>query len=317
MTSSIILAALILTAAPRTEADRLIEEGVALRKKGNDREALEKFESAFQLAKTPRAQAQIGFAQQALGLWVDAEANVAAALESKKDPWVKSRIAMLESSLEKIRKHVGGLEVIGPDGAELTIDGRPSGTLPLERPLRLLAGTVTLIVRADGFLPVTRVASIPADGLARETIELVPKPPEPPPPEKKVVQETTRPAITTEVAPRREGTELSTFAWIAAGGAAIGLAGGTALLFVRNGHMTEYNDDAVCLAGGRTRDENCRPKLDSANSAQTGMTVALIGAGVFAAGAAVLFAMDSSEDAPRVGLAAGADAAMVSIAGGF
>src|SRR5580704_12825575 len=74
------------SATPNDEA--LIAEGIALREQGRDREALELFVRAAALAASPRATAQIGLAQQALGHWVEAEAGLRTALEQGTDPWI-------------------------------------------------------------------------------------------------------------------------------------------------------------------------------------------------------------------------------------
>src|SRR5689334_14201627 len=61
-------------------ADRLLKRGVELRKAGKDDEALEAFRAAYTSRPSPRAQAQIGLAEQALGRWGDAERDLSEAL---------------------------------------------------------------------------------------------------------------------------------------------------------------------------------------------------------------------------------------------
>ncbi|HEX3697716.1 MAG TPA: tetratricopeptide repeat protein [Polyangia bacterium] len=51
------------------EADAAISKGVVLRRQGKDEEALEFFQRANKLAPSPRAKAQIGPAEQAIGRW--------------------------------------------------------------------------------------------------------------------------------------------------------------------------------------------------------------------------------------------------------
>src|SRR5260370_22221284 len=95
------------------DADDLIHKGIELRKQGKDQDALEAFRRANALSPTLRAQAQLGFAEQALGRWVDAYEHIEAALRGAGDPWIAKNRPVLEASLLTIRKHVGELEILG------------------------------------------------------------------------------------------------------------------------------------------------------------------------------------------------------------
>src|SRR5262249_54024680 len=75
--SSSALLLLALIAAPRwlradSAADALVAEGVELRRTHRDEEAYERFRRALAIADSPRTHAQLGFAAQALGRWVEA-----------------------------------------------------------------------------------------------------------------------------------------------------------------------------------------------------------------------------------------------------
>ncbi|HEX4352161.1 MAG TPA: tetratricopeptide repeat protein, partial [Polyangiales bacterium] len=77
------IVSLLLLARPlRAEdsADALISQGVALRKQGKNAEALVDFQRAYQISPSPRAQAQIALAEQALGDWIAAEDGLVSAL---------------------------------------------------------------------------------------------------------------------------------------------------------------------------------------------------------------------------------------------
>src|SRR5262249_29627013 len=169
------LAAFASPAAPG-EPNAGIEHGVALREQGHDEEALAEFRKAYAMAPTPRASAQMGLAEQALGLWVAAEEHVREALKSAGDPWIQKNRAVLEQSLRAIDQHLGTLEVRGLAGAELFVDGARVGQLPLERGLRIEAGHRTLEVRALGFQSTSRTIIVSPGETARETIELRPNP---------------------------------------------------------------------------------------------------------------------------------------------
>ena len=100
------------------DEEALIRRGVELRKRGDDRAALQELQRAYQVARSPRAAAQLGFAEQALAMWPQAETHVSESLRAKDDPWINKNRAVVEESLRTIRAHVGRIE----------ISGRPAGS---------------------------------------------------------------------------------------------------------------------------------------------------------------------------------------------
>lgn len=169
-------------AAPSDEvrAEALIEEGVRLRRRGEDQAALERFEAALALHPTPRAQAQVALAEAALGRWVVAERHLLEALESTDDPWISQKREALGETLRTIQQRLGSIEVLGgvPD-AEVRVNGRVVGTLPLEAPIRAVPGEVTLEVLHPGHYAVRRRVMVPRGRVTRETVALTPLPAEP------------------------------------------------------------------------------------------------------------------------------------------
>jgi len=160
-----------LVAAEDQEA--LLRQGIKLRREGKGQEALETFQRAAQIKETPRVLAQVGLAEQALGLWVHAEAHLKAALDAKGDAWIQKNRRALDEAFRTIQGHLGSLEIWGnPAGAEVTIDGQVSGALPSSGTLRLPIGEVKVTVRKDGYAEVTRVVRIAAGDLVRENVDL-------------------------------------------------------------------------------------------------------------------------------------------------
>ncbi len=143
--------------APETQ----ILRGLDLRRAGKDIEALPYFQRAFDKAPTPRATAQLGLVEQALGRWPDAEGHLGRALEAKSDPWIKKNRAVLTQSLETVRSHIAQIDLAGtPVGASVLLNGRVAGTLPLAAPLRVGAGYVELELRAPGHATAKRVLTL-------------------------------------------------------------------------------------------------------------------------------------------------------------
>jgi tetratricopeptide (TPR) repeat protein len=130
----------------------LISQGISLREQGRDEEALALFERAYADTQAPRALAQVALAQQALGRFVEAEANLEQALTSADDAFIRRNREHLEGALGEIRERLGDLTVAGGvDGAEIFIGGQAVGVLPLDAPVRVVAGSVAIEVRAPGY----------------------------------------------------------------------------------------------------------------------------------------------------------------------
>ncbi len=163
----------VLAASAATEADAALKRGVELRRRGDDAQALVEFQRAYTWYRSARALAQIGFAEMALGRWHEAEEHLGQALADADDVWVRRNRATIEQSRAVVASHLGSLEVLGsPEGAELRVDGRLVGRLPMARPIRVAAGNVGVELRADGHLASSRPVAIAAGQLSRETITL-------------------------------------------------------------------------------------------------------------------------------------------------
>lgn len=189
MTHLVLVAALTLTvaapaaAAPssrkeQAEAEALIQEGVKLRKVGRDDAALVKFDRAYALSPTPRAAAQKGLCLQALGRWSEAEDLLAAALEGGEDPWVARNRGVIKDSLEEVKTKIGRFEISGsPEGADVTVDGRNVGRLPLAGMVRINAGPATLRVSAEGHAPQSTDLQVQGGSFRRLEFRLQPQAP--------------------------------------------------------------------------------------------------------------------------------------------
>jgi hypothetical protein len=154
-------------------AEKLVRRGVELRKAGHDEEALEAFRSAFQTTPNPRAQAQMGLAEHALGHWVDAERNLNGALQAERDPWITKNAAALRQSLTAVGQHLGSLHITGtPPGARVVVDEREMGRLPFTAPVRVPAGEILVTVSAPGFIDISRKLTVGTGGLVRDTFTL-------------------------------------------------------------------------------------------------------------------------------------------------
>ena len=163
--------------AVAADAEALIRRGIELRRDGKDAEALQLFQQAQKLQGGPKALAQSGFAEQALGKWGAADRHLRESLQSAQDPWIKRNRSTIDDALNAIRGHVGQLEVRGsPAGAEVRIDGEPIGVLPLPAPVSVTAGGLAIEVRAVGHFPIVRASTVSVGALTRETFDLQSQP---------------------------------------------------------------------------------------------------------------------------------------------
>jgi PEGA domain len=207
-----------LAAEPAAEEDRLVHEGNESRKGHDDVQALALLRQAYEVRHSPRASAQLGLVEMALGRWTDAEAHLVEATGAAGDPWVAKNSAKLKQALAEMGQHLGSLEILGsPPGAMVAVDGRAVGALPLPQPVRLRAGDSWIEVQTPGYGRVRRQVTIVARQLIRETIDLGPAvamPVTPPPAVAATLPTASRPVAdaATEGRPSEGGRRESTMA---------------------------------------------------------------------------------------------------------
>jgi hypothetical protein len=279
------------------EEEAALRRGFELREKGKDEAALAEFQHAYDLKKSARARAQMALAEQALGRWIDAEAHLAEALQQTGDAWIARNRTLLEPALADIRQHVGSLDLSGgTPGAEVRVNGRVAGKMPLDRPLRVEAGSVSLEVRATGYLPVVRTINVPANGLAREPITLVAAVSGPP--GVRAVPEMAPPAHTTGASPIKRPLGIGL------GIAGIGALGvGVGFHLLRESRASDFNRD--CLINSMTGAisglpaANCQSRYDGVQQARNVAIAGYVAAPILLGVAAyVLFSSRSAEPSP-------------------
>ena len=258
------------------EAEALIRQGVELRSQGKDERALPLFEKAYQLSRTPRTAGQLGLVEMALGYYVDAERYLGEAVSSPDHPWVAKNLATLKSQLATAKGMIGELAISGePMGAEVWVNGKQVGRLPLPAPLRLDKGRAEIQIRAAGYVGTSDTVAITGGKREERSFRLVREPVAAPavvtpvtpapatspttmpkPAETQVASATpaTSPAsappsatpaamaTTTSDQPASDGTNLRPYAWGAAGGAALGLILGTVEGLAAIKKKNEFNE---------------------------------------------------------------------------
>jgi hypothetical protein len=273
------LAARPASAADDAAAEALISRGIELRENQKDDEALVLFRQAFAKSPTPRARAQVALAEQALGLWGSAAADLDAALAEVSDPWIAKHRAALEGALAVVRRHLGTLDVRGNDGAEVFLDGVRLGALP-SAAFRVEAGTRRLELRRAGFHPATRTVEVPAGGVARETLTLVTDASSPEGIEGGGGERAADP-----------GRGQRVFGYVLGGIGVAMLGVGTTAVLMREGEKGAYNDDVdakSCPGIGKTQPKPCDDRLEKIRTFLTVGVTSYVAGGVFLIGGVVV-----------------------------
>ncbi len=270
-----------------------VRRGVELRRLGNDEAALAEFQRAQAVEASPRILAQIGLALQALGRWPEAEEATLAALSDDSDAWVEEHRELLRESLAAAQHHLGWMIVdCNVGGAELLINGRPAGKLPLDGPVRVIAGEVVLQVKANGYEPVLRKIDVLEGSRAREAVTLVQS--QPPsvtdrdpasagPPIRAPLAKAPATVLPLDLGNSRR----MTVGWVTFGVGGTLAAGGLAAAAISAVYTARYNDDSRCFVWPQTRDQRCGADRGIVETTRVTAIVALatsaiaVGAGAF------------------------------------
>lgn len=153
-----------------------LRSGVSFLIANKNAEALEQFRKAYELVPSPRAAAQMGLAERALGLWSESEQHLQEALAASTDPWIARNRKYIEAQLAQVSPQLGTLDIAGPPGAVVTIDGARKGQLPKDNPARLVAGSHLVELALAGHEPYSRRISIRAGKTEELSVELTPLP---------------------------------------------------------------------------------------------------------------------------------------------
>src|SRR5579863_3031327 len=306
---AIALASPVARAAGGDDAEKLIRHGIELRKAHDDEGAARAFQQAYDEVRTARAAGQLGLAEQALGRWEDAERHVSEALRTTNDPWVGKNRATLDEALGTIEAHLGRVEVLGdPEGAEVSVNGRTIGKLPLVDAVRVSAGEVDVEMRAPGYVPAQRTVTIIGGQYQRVVLHLAkeavaePTPAAGAKPAADVTSagtlSATLPAASSSSAPTESSSPVhAALKWSAVGLAGAGLAVGVVATILHANNVSKFdaftspvcedNNGKAVHPDGSSAPE-CQGTLDAYRNDTTWAIVGFASAGAFAVTALVL-----------------------------
>ncbi len=295
--------------------------GIALRKAGDDQGALPLFEKGYRDTHAPRAAAQLGLCEQALGRWLDAETHITEALKADDDPWVRKNRATLDKALVVTKSRIGRLEITGePTGADVLVNGIEIGKLPLAEPIRVVAGEVQVELQKSGHQPASRTITVAGGAYQkialraqREAVTPPPPAPTPAPASEPSVTETTASATVTAT---DEGPPTNRWRvpvrWVSLGLGAASLGVGVYGV-LQNRSIVDNKFDPNCGISPRTGQaelktgststaEQCSDWKRQYETASTIGVIGLIGAGVFVTAGVVLWLTDPEPGAVRTAL---------------
>jgi tetratricopeptide (TPR) repeat protein len=266
------------------EVEKLVTLAIELRAQGKDLAALETLKKAAEIdPSSARVQVHLSNVHQALGQWLPADEYLRLALAQAHHPYVVRHLQALEDARKVIEDNIGTLEVDGePAGAEVRLNGRLIGTLPLAAPVPVTVGSYILEVKRDGHYTASRPLVIAGHDFVRESVRL----------ERLPTDELGTRTFPIALAPSSEpGAVLDRApdrAWLTWTFAGLGVAAGVTTvgaLIYREVHADHWNDSSRCLAVGQTREQLCGGERDKVESADRVALAAGIATGLFAAGA--------------------------------
>lgn len=162
--------------------DSVVARGIAAKERALETNLTRDWEEALQLfaaaiSLNPTKEAEFEFAEAAAQLHLDDEA-----FDAYREALAKG---LSGKAAERARLFVdahastfGALDLQGPAGTQLYVNGRKRGVLPLPRPLSVSPGTLQLVATAAGFRSWERAVSVEAGQMS--VLELVLAPDTPP-----------------------------------------------------------------------------------------------------------------------------------------
>jgi hypothetical protein len=289
----------------------LLEQGVALRRRGQEAEAFQRFAAARSVAPSARATGQMGLAAKSLRRYPLAERLLLAALADAEDPWVRQNRAALQRARDLVAAQLAWVDIrTNVDRGEVRVDGQPVAMLPLLGPIRVTAGALTVDIVSEGHATAaTRVVVEPGDTARLELhLERLEGSPTPAAPERWKDRARASPAAAPAPAPAKQSDDdgPAPGPWIQASAgagamallaAAVGVGTG-----VRTRDLRDERDQAcpeVQCASGRGIQLDRQMRSMAAVS-----TASFVVAGVAAAGSLTLWLLAPSER-PGVAVAIG------------
>jgi hypothetical protein len=137
----------------RSKALVLVRLGVTKLREGDYVAALELFSKAFRIYPSAKIQFNIGQTYKELGRYLDAIGAYEAYLRDTPTDTSEVLRNLARDNIRELFRKIAILRVrVSVEGARISIDGRPRGISPLTRPLRLMPGAHSMVVKKEGYV---------------------------------------------------------------------------------------------------------------------------------------------------------------------
>lgn len=293
-------------AQPKDETySKLIASAIAEYDAGRMAEARALFLRAHQLQPSARTLRGLGLVEFDLRHYAEATRLLGLALEDKRLPLTDQLKKETSSMIQQANMFVGRYRLVrSPSDASVSVDGTPVPA-PVGPEVVLDVGEHTLVVEAPGYRRSERRIDVKGgeqDELRFQLVatELPPPPAAEGPDNVFGVEAPAKPV--NQPQPAHEESPFArraTWGWVTLGLTVAAAAGTVVAWRVGESAADRWNDDARCLANGKTREQNCASEQHTAKVARTWTSVGLISAGVFAVATTVLLWPVESDEKPR------------------
>ena len=240
---------------PQLEAP--IQQGIALRRAGNDEAALALFiDLEHGYPDSVRVLLHVTAAAQATGRWIMAYTYLQKAFAHKNEPYFIRYRTAIKSIDDATAQHVGQFRAVGdPVGAEVRLNGELVGTLPMADPKPVEVGQYVLEVSKGGFYPLRRTVAVgPGSALTQEAVAL--RVGTAPPDSLGAGSANAGSENGQRSADHRPWWQARWLTWTLAGATVATATTATVALVIRNNRADQWNSTS-CLSGTQTREEVC------------------------------------------------------------
>jgi hypothetical protein len=264
---------------PQLEAP--IQQGIALRKAGNDEAALALFiDLEHTNPDSVRVLLHVTAAAQATGRWMMAYTYLQKAFAHKNEPYFIRYRAAIKSIDDATAQHVGQFRALGdPIGAEVRLNGELVGTLPMAEAKPVEVGQYVLEVSKGGFYPLRRTVSVgPGSALTQESVALRAGTSAPDSLGAGSAHGGSSTGSGQHAPEHRPWWHARWLTWTLAGATVATATTATVALVVRNNRADDWNSTS-CLSGTQTREQVCgdvRGQITTAENVAIGTGIAAL-----------------------------------------
>jgi hypothetical protein len=215
-------------AEAKAKAQTLLKEGATLYERGALVQALEKFNEAYAVFKSPKLLFNIGQASRDLGRFAEAMTAFERFLDEAPD----ARPDMIEEAKKSVQELQGKLGKIriqcSKTGAEISVDGKPVGVAPLTEPIWAMQGTHQVTARHQDMTPAVEDVDVNVGWVHTVVMNLQPSPDAVPRTVPVPVHEQSSKAVanlrgdvtgTSKEVSEMDGARRRVWTWVAAGAA--------------------------------------------------------------------------------------------------